>query len=73
MIILFELFDSKVMAEDIFKLTTGNESLHETSKDCGVGAVNCVKSNNIIVMTQCSDITTCTCACPNGENAQSDW
>jgi hypothetical protein len=33
-------FNAKVGREDIFKQTTGNESLHKISNDKGVRAVN---------------------------------
>jgi len=34
-------FNAKVGREYIFKLTTGNESLHHDSNDNGVTTVNC--------------------------------
>jgi exonuclease III len=40
--ILLGDFNAKVGREDIFKLTIGNESLHEISKDNGVRVVNFV-------------------------------
>jgi hypothetical protein len=39
----------RVGREDLFKPTIGNESLHETSKDNGVGLVNFVTSKNLIL------------------------
>jgi hypothetical protein len=45
--ILLGNFNAKVGREDIFKPTTGNESLHEISKDNGV--VNFVTSKNLSV------------------------
>jgi exonuclease III len=42
-------FNAKVGREDIFKLTIGNESLHETSNDNGVREVNSATSKNLAV------------------------
>jgi hypothetical protein len=42
-------FNAKVVMEDIFKPTIGNESLHKTSNDSGVRAVNFATSKNLIV------------------------
>jgi hypothetical protein len=42
-------FNAKVGREDIFKLTTGNESLHEISIDNRIRAVNFATSKNLIV------------------------
>jgi hypothetical protein len=47
--ILLGDFNAKVGREDIFKPTTGNESLHEISNDNGVGVVNFVTSKNLIL------------------------
>jgi hypothetical protein len=47
--ILLGDFNAKVGGEDIFKLSTGNESLHEISNDNGVGAVNFATSKILIV------------------------
>jgi hypothetical protein len=38
--ILLGDFNAKVRREDIFKLTIGNESLHETRNDNGVRVIN---------------------------------
>jgi hypothetical protein len=38
--IVLGAFNAKVGGEDIFKLTIGNESLHEISNDNGVRLVN---------------------------------
>jgi hypothetical protein len=38
--ILLEDFNAKVVRENIFKPTTGNESLHKTSNDNGVRVIN---------------------------------
>jgi hypothetical protein len=42
-------FSVKVGREDIFKLTIGNESLHEISNDNGVRLVNVATSKNLRV------------------------
>jgi hypothetical protein len=42
-------FNTKVDREDIFKLTIGNESLHEISNENGVRLVNLVTSKNLRV------------------------
>jgi hypothetical protein len=47
--ILLGDFNEKVGWEDIFKLTTTNERLHETSNDNGVGVVNFATSKNLVV------------------------
>jgi hypothetical protein len=47
--ILLGDFDAKVGREDIFKLTIGNESLHEISNDNGVRLVNFATSKNLRV------------------------
>jgi hypothetical protein len=44
-------FNTKVGMEDIFKLTIGNESLHEISNDNGVRLVNFATSKNLKSMT----------------------
>jgi hypothetical protein len=46
---LFGDFNAKVGREDIFKLTTGNESLHAASNDNGVRVVNFATSKNLTV------------------------
>jgi hypothetical protein len=38
--ILFGDFNAKLGGEDIFKLTIGNESLHQDSSDNGVKIIN---------------------------------
>jgi hypothetical protein len=45
--ILLGDFNAKVGREDIFKLTIGNESLHEISNDNGVTVVNITTSKNL--------------------------
>ena len=47
--ILLGDFNAKVGRENIFKPTTGNESLHQASNDNGVRIVNSVTSNNLMV------------------------
>jgi hypothetical protein len=42
-------FNTKVGREDIFKPTTGNESLHEISNDHGVRLVNFATSKTLRV------------------------
>ncbi|PNF42964.1 hypothetical protein B7P43_G11334 [Cryptotermes secundus] len=42
-------FNAKVGREDIFRPTTGNESLHEISNDNGVRVVNFATSKNLTV------------------------
>jgi hypothetical protein len=45
--ILLGDFNAKVEKEDIFKLTIGNESLHQISNDNGVRLVNFATSKNL--------------------------
>jgi hypothetical protein len=47
--ILLGDLNAKVGREDIFKLTIGNERLHEISNDNGVRVVNFTTSKNLIV------------------------
>jgi hypothetical protein len=47
--ILLGDFNAKVGREDIFKLTIGNESLHEISNDNGLRIVNFATSKNLRV------------------------
>jgi hypothetical protein len=47
--ILFGDFNVKVGREGTFKLTIGNESLHQGSNDNGVRAVNFATSKNLAV------------------------
>jgi hypothetical protein len=42
-------FYAKVGREDIFKPTTGNESLHKNSNDNGIRVVNFATSRNLTV------------------------
>jgi hypothetical protein len=47
--ILFGDFNDKAGREDVFKPTSGSESLHEISNDNGVGLVNFATSKNLSV------------------------
>jgi hypothetical protein len=47
--ILLGDFNANVGRENIFKLTTGNESLHQVSKDNGDRIVNSVTLKNLVV------------------------
>ena len=47
--ILLGDFNTKVEAENIFKLAIGNESLHQESNDNGVRIVNFATSKNLVV------------------------
>jgi phage-related protein len=47
--ILLGDLNAKVGREDIFKLTIGNESLHEISNDNEVRVVNFATSKNLII------------------------
>jgi len=49
MIILLGDFNAKLGRENIFKPTTGNESLHQDSNDNGVRIVNFATSKNWVV------------------------
>jgi len=42
-------FNAKVGGENIFKLTIGNESLHQDSNDNGVKIINFATSKNLVV------------------------
>jgi hypothetical protein len=46
--ILFRKFQCQVGRKDIFKLTTGNESLHEICNDNGHRIVNFATTKNLI-------------------------
>jgi len=47
--ILLGEFNAKVGREKVFKLTIGNESLHQYSNDNGVRIVNFATSKNLVV------------------------
>jgi hypothetical protein len=47
--ILLGNFNAKISRENIFKPTTGNESLYEISNDSGVRVVNFATSKNLVV------------------------
>jgi hypothetical protein len=42
-------FNVKVWRANIFKLTIGNDSLHQDSNDSGVRIVNCATSKTLVV------------------------
>jgi hypothetical protein len=58
MAILLADFSVKVGREDIFKPTTGNESMHEISNYNGVRVVNFATFKNFAAKVQWSDIVT---------------
>jgi hypothetical protein len=63
-------FSPKVVGEDIFKSTAGNENLHEISNDNGVRVVNFATSKNLTVkstMFPHRDIRKFTCTSPHGK------
>jgi hypothetical protein len=71
MTILLEDFNAKVGRDDIFKLTIGNESLHEISNDNGVRLVNFVTSKYLRVkstMFPYRNIHKYTWTFPDGKN-----
>ena len=49
--ILLGDFNARVGGENIFKLTTGNESLHQDNNDKGVRNVNFATSKNLVKST----------------------
>jgi len=52
--ILLGDINAKVGRENIFKLTIGNESLHQDSNDNGVTIVNFATSKNLVVTSMMS-------------------
>jgi len=50
--ILLGDFNAKVVRENIFKPTIGNDSLHQDSKDNGVRIVNSATSKNLVVKSK---------------------
>jgi len=61
--------------ENIFKTTTGNESLHQTSNDNGVGVVNFATPKYLVVKSTMFlhlNIHTYTWTSPGGEASQPD-
>jgi hypothetical protein len=67
--ILLGDFNAKVGRENIFKPTTGNESLHEISNENGVRVVNFATSKNLVVksiMFPHRKVHKYTWACPEG-------
>ena len=68
--ILLGDFNAKVGRENIFKPTTGNESLHQVSNDNGVRIVNSATSKNLVVkstMFPHRNIHKCTWTSPDGQ------
>jgi exonuclease III len=61
--ILLGDFNAKLRREDVLKLTTGKESLHEGSNDNGVRVVNFATSKNLVANSTCSCIKTFINAC----------
>jgi len=51
-------FNAKVVKDNIFKPTIGNESLHQDSDDNGVRIVNFITSKNVVVKTRRSHTDT---------------
>ena len=49
--ILLGYFNAKMGREYIFKLTIGNESLHQDSNDNGAGIINFATSKNLVVIS----------------------
>jgi len=47
--ILFGDFNAKVARENTFKLTTGNEGLHQDSNDSSVRIIKFATSKNLVV------------------------
>jgi endonuclease/exonuclease/phosphatase family metal-dependent hydrolase len=73
--ILLGDFNAKFWREDTFKLTIGNESLHEDSNDNGVRVVNFATSKNLVVkstMFSHRNIHKYTCTSPHGKTHQID-
>jgi hypothetical protein len=61
---------SKAVREEMFKLTTGNENLHEICNDNEVGVVNLARSKNLIAkstMFPYSNIHKFNWTSPNGK------
>jgi len=56
--ILLGDFNAKVVRENIFKPTIGNESLHQHSNDNGVRIVTFATSKNLVVKSTCSPTKT---------------
>jgi hypothetical protein len=68
--ILLGDFNAKVDRETIFKLTIGNQSLHQDSNDKGVKIVNFVTSKNLVIKSTMflhRDILKYTWTCPDGK------
>ena len=68
--ILLGDFNAKLEREDIFKLTIGNESLHQDNNDNDVRIVNLATSKNLFVnstMFPHQNIHKYTCTSPDGK------
>ena len=73
--ILLGDFKAKVGREDIFKPTTGNESLHQDSNDNGVRIVNFTTSQNLVfksTMFPHRNVHKYTWTSPDGKTLQPD-
>jgi len=49
--ILLRYFNAKMARQDIFKPTSGNDSLHQDSNDNGVRIINSATSKNLVVQS----------------------
>jgi hypothetical protein len=70
MSILLGDFNAKLGREDIFKPTTGNESLHQNKYDNGVSRVNFVTPRNLVAKSTIfshRNIHKYTCTYPDGK------
>jgi hypothetical protein len=56
--ILLGVFNAKIGREDIFKISIGNESLHELSSDNGVRIINTATCKNLTVKSTMFHIVT---------------
>jgi len=69
--ILLRDFNAKLgKREDIFKLTIGNESLHQDSNDNVLRTVNCATSKNSVVQSMMfphQNVHKYTWTCPGGK------
>ena len=68
--ILLRDFNAKVGGQNIFKMTIGNDSLHQDSKDNGVRIVNFATSKNLVVKSMMfphQDIHKYTWTSPDGK------
>jgi hypothetical protein len=67
--ILLGNFVAKVGGENIFKLKTGNDTLHQDSNNNGVTIVNLATSKSLLLRASCShtNIHKFTCTFPDGK------